>query len=157
MALYSLKDWQLVISGAVLITTGPGSVASIPLPNGQRLISFTKVTFDPGGDAEYILGAGIKPIGVAIKTSKGKLDIDLSNGAESWDLRKRLGGVGSSCAISLIGARSGMPPESFLFLPATFKNGGGFDLDESKGTPDKISFLFTDCKQNGVSIYNELA
>ncbi len=152
MSDFSLKDWTVQVGPAVLAD----DAGLVPAGPGVPLISFTKLALDPGGDAEYIMGASVHPLAIAIKSAKGKLEIDLSRASEGWKVRKAVGGVGGSCYVLMIAARFGMIPEAYALF-GTLKNGGGFEVDDSKGTGGKLEIMFTKALSGGVSIYNELA
>ncbi len=156
MAWFNLKDSYITVQRAQAITT-PSGMSAVPAGPPIRLFSPTKGTFDPGGKAALIKGSSIIPIATAIGTAEPKLDIECSNAFEVARARNAVGGIGSVCIVSINFVRVEMDPVGYLFLPCTWMNGGGFDLDDAKGASDKISFLPQDVLENGSSIYNKLA
>src|SRR4051812_27952507 len=119
MSAFNSKDWIITLASAALVSSGTSSVMAVPTGRSMRLMAVTNLDFDPGGEADYIPGQGIKAITIAIKAAKGKLDIDLSNATEGWAARKLVGGIGSTCILTAVAVRTGMIPVSFLFSPST--------------------------------------
>ncbi len=155
MSVFSPKDFRLTIAPAVKVTSGNGTETLVPLPGGSPLTSWTGIDFDHGGDADHLIGHTMKSIGVIIKAAKGKMTIDFSNGIESQATRRSIGGIGSPCLVTIVGARSGMIPVLYVFS-STWKNGGAGKIGD-KGIEDKVEILYTECLENGLSVYNEAA
>lgn len=156
MAWFNLKDSYITVQRATAIAT-PQGMSAVPSGPWIRILSATKATFDPGGKAASIKGSGIIPIATSIGTAEPKLDVECSNAFEVATTCKAIGGVGSLCIVAINFVRNAMTPVGYLFLPCTWMNGGGFDLDDAKGASDKIALLPQDVLRDGVSIYNKLA
>ncbi len=156
MAWFNLKDSYLTVTKAQAIQT-PAGMSAFPVGAPFRILSSTKATFAPGGKATLIKGSSIIPIATAIGTAEPKLDIECSNAFEVGKARRAVGGIGSLCIVQFNLIRVGMDPVTFVFLPCTWMDGGGFDGDDSKGFSDKIAFLPQVVLENGTSIYNKFA
>lgn len=156
MAFFSLKDGIYTIQRAQVIETLSG-MSAVPAGPIIRLTSVTKIAFDPGGKASFIKGAQMTPIAVAISAAEPKLEIECSNAFELATARKAVGGVGSTIIVAINFVRQGMTPIGYLFLPATWENGGGLDGDDGNGFKSKLDVKPQDCFENGSSIYNKLA
>jgi hypothetical protein len=155
--MFALSDSVLTITKGLIL---PDGTSAVPAGPTIRMLSHTDITFDPGGEATYINGAGVLPIAIVIGTSKPKLEIDFSNGPELWSARQRIGGIGSTILISLSFTRPGsaLTPTTFVFAPATWMNGGGIALNAANGSkPDKLSVMCTNALQDQRSIYNQFA
>lgn len=153
MASFSFKDAVLTLQPGQVVSVGALSQV-VPTGAPFRVFSATKVTGDPGGKTTPMKGFDVRPLTTLIQTADGKLDIELSNAAEAWAARQAIGGVYSTLLVSLVFARLGMPPQSFLFAPSTWENGGLFDGSDSNGWTDKLAIKFTECLHNLQSIYN---
>ncbi len=156
MSSYSWKDAYILFTRAQPISTDAGMDA-IPAGASVKTGSCIKGTMDPGGKASYLKGNSITPVAIVIGSAEPKLDLEFSNAAEVANIVQAMGGVGSTCIVSIVFARTGMPVVGYLFKPCVIENGGGFDGDDSKGFSDKIALKFTQCIKDGVSIYNNLA
>jgi hypothetical protein len=149
---FSLKDHILTITKALDTELGV-----IPAGAPFRIKSATKLSFDDGGDADHLPGGVMLPLAIVRKMAKPKVEIDCSEGVELSRARVAVGGIGSDVLLSLTMARTGQIPRSFLW-PGVWKSGGGIELDEGKGfAPNKLVILATDCLEDLVSIYNQLA
>ena len=153
MSHFSLKDGILKVSRAIQTPTGP-----VPAGLPFRILSFTKLTLDPGGKASHLKGQSFLPIDIVRQTVEPKLSIECSNGVEIWQARNAVGGIGSDMIVNLDFVRFGLAPVSFMFAPAVWMNGGGISLDDGNGAgPGTIEILCTDVLQDLVSIYNQAA
>lgn len=156
MASFNFKDAVLTLQPGLVQAVGP-VVTIIPAGAPFRIYSATKVTADPGGKANYQKGFAVNPLAVLIATAEGKCTIECSNASEVWDARQAMGGVYSNMIVTLTLARTFITPTTFAFNPAVWTNGGLFDGSDATGFTDKIEVMFTDCKQDLVSIYNKAA
>lgn len=144
MAGYGIPDSVLIFTPMLTTDDGP-----IPAGAERRVVSHIKFTFDPGGEANYIMGAAELPIDIVVGCAKPNLKIGCSDGREITDLLDEMGGIGCDISVSLTFARVGLTPRALLFEPAVWKTGGGVDLDPTKGwASNDIEILMTNVKQS---------
>lgn len=144
MSGFGIPDSILIFTPVLLTDNGP-----IPGGAERRVLSHTKFTFDPGGEANYIMAASELPIDIVVGSAKPKLDIECSDGREISDLLEAMGGIGCDISVSLTFARVGLTPRALLFEPALWKTGGGIDLDMTKGwAANKIEIMMTNVLQS---------
>lgn len=144
MAAFGIPDSVLIFTPIVVVN-------QVAIPSGAevRARSHNKFTFDPGGEANYMMGASNLPIDIIVGTAKPKLEIDCGDGEEIQRILIAMGGIGANISVSLSFTKQDLPPVSLLFEPAVWKTGGGVDLSMDKGwAANKIEVMMTDVQQS---------
>jgi len=142
MAAFSLPDHELIFTKIIVVND-----QIIPGPQ-FRIYTAQKADFDPGGDADFMMGGSNLPVDVVIKTAKPKLEFECGDGEEIARCLGRMGGIGCKISVSLTFVKLDLGgPRAWLFEPTTWKNGGGIALDGSKGwAPTKLELMPTDAQ-----------
>ena len=133
------------------------TVSPIEGPNqgkARRVLSGTKISFDPGGKASYMKQFEQVPFAIVRGAAEPKLELDLDSAVEACALRAHVGQIGGyRFLVAIVWVRPGFPTKSFQFLFCELENGGGFESDESKGVSSKLSIKLLDAIDDGVSVY----
>lgn len=144
---FSSRDYDLKV------TPEEGTNKGKPL----RVLSWSKVSYDPGAKATHVKGHRELPNYIALGTAEPKGTVEGLTTPETSDVRAHIGGIyGAKFTLTLTAKRPGTTKKKVELRHCQISGGMGADVDEN-GSIGKMEVLCLDILENGESIYDKRA